>query len=450
MSTLIKNGLILTQDAQRNVIANGAIYIEKNLIKDIGSTKELVDKYKPDQEIDASNQLVLPGFICTHTHMPYIVGHNMPVDMTQFHSFIEMLTDWAWPQLEDMITKEYIYNASRFASARMLRSGTTTINEMVEAPNDLTGCLDETARALSETGMRAVVAFEATERMSKENASDGIKENLRFVTKHANGDGLIQGRFGCHTCFTCSPEMLQEVRELANKHKAGIHIHVAESTYEVDYIKEKYNKRPIEHMHDLGFLGPDVLAAHCIHLSDNELKLMKEDGVKVSHTPMSNMLGACGVAKIPQMLDQGMTVSLGHDCFFTLDIYEYIRAAFLLHKIANLNPLLIAPFHVLDMVTIEGARALNLEQEIGSLEPGKKADIVLLKQRFPTPPAPNYFGLSSILVNDVNGADVSTVFVDGKIVVENGQNTTIDQEEVNTKVRDNTTDLWKRNNLIPR
>ena len=449
MSLVIKNGLIVTMDEKRSVIKDGTIVVEGNKILDLGPTKEMQEKYSFDNVIDATGKLVLPGFICSHSHMTYNLGHNMPVDMTQFKSFIEMLTRFAWPLFEDPITKDDVYYAARFAIAKMLKTGTTTTNELVEAPNAVKDkVLDASAKAIEEGGIRAAVAFETTERISMENAHDGIKENLRFVKKWNNvPDTRIKGKFGVHTVFTNSTETLKEVRELATKYNAGIHIHVAESTYEVEYIKKKFGKTPVEYMKDISFLGPDVTTIHDIHLTDNDIKIYKEFDVKAVHTPMSNMLGAAGVAKIPQMLDLGISVGLGHDCFFTLDMTEYMRAAFLLHKIANMNPLLIAPFQALEMATIGGARALNMDKEIGSLEPGKKADIIIIDERFPTPLVPNYFILSSAIVNDMNGADVETVIVDGKVVVENKKVLTIDEREAYEKAKERTLSLWERDGV---
>ena len=445
---LIKNGFIVTMDKQRRMFKNGLVVIEENKIIDVGDYEQLKGKYpESDIVIDTKGKLIMPGFICTHTHMPYVLGHNMPVDFSKYKSFIELLTKWAWPMLEDQIRKEDIYAASRFAAMKMLESGTTCINEMVEAPFDIPGCLDYTAKAVEEVGIRAVVAYEVTERISLENAEEGIKENIRFIEKwNKQKDSRIRGRIGVHTCFTNSEETLRRVRELADKYGSGIHIHIAESTYEVEYIKKKYGKTPVQFMHDIGFLKSDVLAAHCIHLTDEDLKLMKEDDVKVSHTPMSNMLGACGVAKIPDMIDMGITVSLGHDCFFTLDIFEYMRAAFLLHKIHRLNPLVMPPHYVLEMVTTNGARALSLDKEIGSIEPGKKADIVIFNIRSPTPI--DEITLASTVVNDFNGKDVDIVIVDGKIVVENGVIKTVDKQEVISKCQERTLELWRRNKLI--
>ncbi|MEM2897344.1 MAG: amidohydrolase, partial [Candidatus Bathyarchaeia archaeon] len=407
---LIAGGLIVTMNQKREIIEDGAVAIEDNKIVDVGKHEELKKKYRTDEVMDARGKIILPGLICTHTHMPYVLGHNMPVDLSKLKSFIELLTKWAWPMLEDKITKDYIYHASLFACMRMVKSGTTCINEMVEAPFDIKGCLDYSAKAVEEIGMRANIAYEATERVSVENAKEGINENLRFAKSwNQKNESRIRGRFGVHTAFTCSPEMLKEVRELATKHNAGIHIHIAESTYEIEFLKNKYGKTSVELLHEIEFLGPDVLAAHCIHLSDNDLRLMKLNEVRVSHTPMSNMLGACGVARVPDMLDMGIVVSLGHDCFFTLDIFEYMRAAFLLHKIHRLNPLVMAPHQVLEMVTINGAKALGLESEVGSIEVGKKADIIIAKPVSPTPV--NAFTLASYLVSDVNGSNVETVII---------------------------------------
>jgi cytosine/adenosine deaminase-related metal-dependent hydrolase len=199
-------------------------------------------------------------------------------------------------------------------------------------------------------------------------------------------------------------------------------------------------------LRDAGFLGPDVLAVHCIYMDADELAIWKEHDVKVSHTPLSNMLGGSGVAPVVDMLNLGITVSLGHDCFFSLDLFQYVRTAFLLHKVHHLNPGVIPSFQAIDLVTTAGARALQMEKEIGSLEVGKKADLLVIKPNQPSPLLPRLF--YDTLINDVDGADVETVLVDGKVVVDHHQLVNVDEEEVHRKVVEETTALWKRAGAI--
>jgi 5-methylthioadenosine/S-adenosylhomocysteine deaminase len=291
-----------------------------------------------------------------------------------------------------------------------------------------------------------VISYESTERNSKANAEAGINENVRFFKKWSKvKDSRVSGRIAVHTAFTASEEMLRRVRGIANDLGAGLKIHVAEIPPPM--VVEKYGRTAPFVLRDTGFLGPDVLAVHCIHMTPDEIALWKEYDVKVSHTPMSNMLGGSGVAPIVDMLNQGITVSLGHDCFFTLDIFQYIRMAYLLHKVHHHNPGVIPSFQAIDLATTNGAKALQLDKEIGSLEVGKKADVVVIRPDQPSPLLPQLF--YDTLINDVDGADVETVLVDGKVVVQDHRLVNVNEEEVHQHMVEETTALWKRAKAIP-
>lgn len=442
---LIVGGLVGTQDAERRVFADGAVAIEGNRIVAVGPRAEVEATHGASTIIDATGKIVAPGFICTHTHMPSVVGHNMPVDFTKFQSFMDMLTKWWWPDIEEQTTYDGIYWTTLWAGGKMLKTGTTTVCDMVEAASVVDGCLDKTAEAIEKLGSRAVVCYEATERINKENAQAGINENVRFFTKWKDvPDSRITGRIGVHTAFTTSEEMLRQVRGIATDLGAGLVIHVAEVPPPM--LVEKYGRTAPVVLRDTGFLGPDVLTPHCIHMTPEEIAIWKEYDVKVAHTPMSNMLGGSGVAPMVDMLNQGITVSLGHDCFFTLDIFQYVRMAYLLHKVHHLNPMVIPPFQAIDLATINAAKALQMEREIGSLEVGKKADVIIIRPNQPSPLLPQLF--YDTLINDVDGADVETVLVDGKVVVEDHKLVNVDEKEVHHKVVEETTALWKRAGAI--
>ena len=442
---LITGGLVGTQDPDRRVFADGAVAIEGNRVVSVGPRAEVEAAHSAPTTIDATGKIVSPGLICTHTHMPSVVGHNMPVDFSKFQSFMDLLTKWWWPDIEEQTTHEGIYWTSLWAAGKMLKTGTTTVCDMVEAASAVEGCLDKTAEAIEKLGSRAVVCYESTERISLENAQAGIDENIRFFEKRkAIANSRVTGRLGVHTAFTASEEMLRRVRGIATDLDAGLVIHVAEIPPPM--MVEKFGRTAPVVLRDTGFLGPDVLAVHCIHMEPEEIALWKEYDVKVSHTPMSNMLGGNGVAPVAEMLDQGITVSLGHDCFFSMDIFQYIRMTYLLHKVHHHNPTLIPSFQAIDLVTTSAASALQMEKEIGSIEVGKKADILIIRPDQPSPLLPQLF--YDTLVSDVDGANVDTVLVDGRVVVEDHKLIHVDEEEVHRKVVEETTALWKRAGAI--
>jgi 5-methylthioadenosine/S-adenosylhomocysteine deaminase len=453
----IKNGLILTFNENAlsgEIIENGAVVIEADKIVDIGKTEELDQKYNNSYKIiDASGRIVMPGFIITHTHMPYVLGHNMPVDVTQLRSFWDMLQKMGWEWLEDLTTEEGIYAATRYAAMKMLKSGTTTVCELVEAPNALPGPLKASAKAIEEVGIRAQVGYEVTERipgisilekLDRKMAEKGFQENLDFLSKYSPKKNYrIQGRLGVHTAYTNSIETLKQARKIADEYSCGIQIHIAEIPRA--FLVEKYGKSAPMLLEDVGLLGPDVVAAHCIDLSDEDLEILARNKVNVAHTPMTNSLGGNGVAKVPEMLDKGINVSLGHDCFFTLDTSEYIRYAYLVHKAHRGNPTLISPFQVLDFVLGNAARALGLEDKIGSLACGKKADIIIINPDAPTPIIPS--SVISYFTMTFQGKDVESVLVDGKLVVENKEIKTVNEEEVKKDCIEQAKILWKKNGI---
>lgn len=452
----IKHGLVLTfePDALRGqAIPDGAVALRGNSILEIGTTGELAAKYKGAETIDASGCIVMPGFIITHTHMPYLLGHNMPVDFSQLKSFWDMLQKMGWEWLEDITTAEGIYAATRYAAVKMLKSGTTTVCEMVEGPNALPGALEASARAIEEVGIRAQVGFEVSERipgvsilekLDPARAERGFRENLDFLARYpAAGEGRIQGRLGVHTAYTNSPATLEKARRLADEQGCGIQIHVAEIPRA--FLVEKYGKSAPQVLEEAGLLAADVLAVHCIDLNDEDLEILKRNQVSIAHTPMTNSLGGNGVARVPEMLEKGMNVTLGHDCFFTLDTPEYIRYAYLLHKAHNANPMLLPPFQALDLVLGNAARALGLGERIGSLAPGKQADILIVRPDSPTPVTPA--SAISFFTMTFRGQDVDTVIVDGRVVVENGCSTTVEEGKVAGACLEEAKKLWRKNKI---
>ena len=453
---LIRNGLVLTCEPDvlhGPILPGGAVAVRDGAIVEVGDSAALAAKYPDAEGLDASGRIVMPGFIITHTHMPYVLGHNMPVDFRQLKSFWDMLQKMGWEWLEDLTTREGIYAATRYAAAKMLKAGTTTVCELVEGPNALPGALEQSARAIQEVGLRAQVGFEVTERVPGASilerqdpamAQKAFQENLDFLARYpAGGEGRIQGRLGVHTAFTNSPETLRQAREIADRHKCGIQIHVAEIPRA--FLIEKYGKSAPQVLEEAGLLGPDVVAAHCVDLSDEDLEILARNRVNVAHTPMTNSLGGNGVARVPEMLELGMNVSLGHDCFFTLDTSEYIRYAYLVHKAHRANPALLPPFQALDLVLGNAARALGLGERIGSLAAGKRADLLILRPDSPTPITPA--SVLSWFTMGFRGWDVESVLVDGRLVVEEGVMTTINEEEARLACQEEARRLWRKNGI---
>lgn len=434
------------------VIENGAVAVEGDRIAAIGKTAELEAEYGNSKKvIDADGKIVMPGFIITHTHMPYVMGHNQPIDVSQLHSFWDMLQKMGWEWLEDLITRDGIYASTRYAAAKMLKSGTTTVCDLVEAPNDLSGALEASTRAIEEIGIRANLGYEVTERIPGVPINDklditmaekGFEENLRLIENFpAGSDSLIKPRLGIHTAYTNSFETLKKARAFADQYGCGIQLHIAEIPRA--FLVEKYGKSAPMLLEEAGLLGPDVVAAHCIDLDDEDINILARNSVNVAHTPMTNSLGGNGVARVPEMMEAGINVTLGHDCFFSLDTAEYIRFAYLIHKAHNANPGLMPPFVPLDFALGNAAKALGMEKSIGSLAGGKKADLLVIKPDCPTPL--NALTVMSFFTMTFLGKDVETVLVNGKIVVDGKELQTGDEEIIMSECVKESALLWKRN-----
>ena len=456
MAIVIKNGLVLTFDPgtlEGAIIPGGAVVVKGNTIAAVGESKEIEEKYTGAATIDASGKIVMPGFIIAHTHMPYVLGHNQPVDFSQLTSFWDMLQKMGWEWLEDITTGEGVYAATRYAAVKMLKSGTTTVCDLVEGPNALPGILEASVKAIDETGIRAQLGYEVTERVPGVSiretldpgmAEKGFQENMRLIDLlEKGGSPRITPRIGVHTAYTNSMGTLKRARSMADEQGCGIQIHIAEIPRA--FLVEKYGKSAPRVLEEAGLLGPDVVAAHCIDVNDEDLEILVKNGVNVAHTPMTNSLGGNGVARVPEMIEKGVTVALGHDCFFTLDTAEYMRYTYLVHKAHNANPMVIPPFQLMDMVLGKGAKALGMEHQIGSLTAGKKADIIILDPDSPTPVTPE--SVFSYFTMTFTGRDVETVIVDGEVVVKDRAMTTVDETEVTNRCVEQGRALWRRNGI---
>lgn len=403
-------------------VSQGDIAVDGATIAQIGAVGA---DWRPDQIIDGTGKLAIPGLINTHTHAAMSLFRSYADDM--------LLMDWLktriWPA-EAKLTADDVYWGSQLAIAEMIRSGTTTFADMYFF-------MPEVAKAVAETGMRAVLArgmagVAPTARQALEESE------ALFAEFHGSADGRITVMLGPHAPYTCPPEFLARVVALARKLGAEIHIHLAETAGEVAECQTAYGKSPIALMDEVGLLDCGVLAAHCVHVSPEDIRIMKNKQVRIAHNPGSNMKLASGIAPVPQMLEAGLTVGLGTDSAASnnnLDMLEEIRLTALLHKMHSNDPLAIPAGTAVELATTGGAKAIGLGKITGKLAPGYKADIVLLDMSglhwYPR------HDRLSLLAYSAAGSDVHTVIVNGRIVLENKQLKTIDEErlihEANTR-----------------
>ncbi len=438
MRTLIKNATIVTMDSQRRILKNADLLVDNSKIAAI-STKI---KEPADQVIDGTGRMVLPGFICGHTHLYGIMLRGAPLDIKPTTDFLQIL-DRIWWKVDSAFVNEDAYASALASCYEFIRSGTTCFADTYSGPGSIERVLDVIAKGVTETGMRGILAFEATERNSKEEGERGLKENVRFIKKlQKTPNSLLYGMYSLHASFTLSDELIQKTREQADQLPAPLTIHTSEGLIDVYHNIERYDKRTVERLFDLGVLGPDVVLAHCVHVNRDELQLIKGSGASVAHNPMSNMNNAVGVSPVKEMYELGIPVCLGNDGFI-FDVVENIRTAYLIHKVHHLDTRVTTPQQVIEMATINGAQAYGLGDQLGSLEPGKLADLVLLhpNPRI-TPILPE--GVYGYIVYGCTAHDIEHVFVNGKHVVKDHQVVSVNPDVVEKALGRVVPTLWEK------
>ena len=427
---LIKDGHVITMDPKRRVFERGSVAIDGDKIVAVG--KDV--KEKADTVVDARGKVVLPGLINCHTHLSMTLLRGVADDMP----LMQWLETKIWP-IEKNLRSEDCYVGALLGCLEMIKSGTTCFADQYFF-------MKHVARAVEGAGMRASLSYGIIELGDPKRRESELRAGEKLVKEcHGKANGRISTMFGPHAPYTCSPECLMKVKELAEKYKVGIHTHISESQDEIKQITEKYGKRPVEHLDAIGFLGPEVLAAHCVWLTDREIKILKERGVKPVHNPISNMKIGCGVAPVPEMLSAGIPVALGTDGAASnnaLNMINEMKFAALLNKVHKLDPVAVPATAALEMATINGAIALGLQNKIGSLEAGKKADIVLVDLKKPhLAPLHNVI---SHLVYSAAGSDVDTTIVDGRILMQGCRVLALDENKVLEQAQKISDDLIAR------
>jgi len=417
-SIAIRDGLILTLDRENRVIQNGFLGVLEDKIIYIG---EEPNDFSSDEIIDAKEGIVLPGFVNAHTHIPMSLLRGLAEDI----SLKQWLEKYIFP-IEKRLNPELVYTGSLLSCAEMIMSGTTTFCDMYFFE-------DEVAKAAKEAGMRCLISeglFDFPSPNYGVDIEDGYRYTEWLIEKWKN-DPLINVAVGPHTPYTCSEKILRKVKEIAERHNIPIIIHLAETEAEIQEMKDIYGKSPIEYLNDLKILGPNLIAAHCVHLNKKDLELLKNNDVKVVHNPECNMKLASGISPVPEMLNMGICVALGTDGSASnnnLDLFQEMDTAAKLHKISKMDPSVMDAVTVVKMATIYGAKALGMEKIIGSLEVGKKADIIVLDTNKPHL-VPLYNPFYSIVYSAI-GADVIYSIINGKVVMREKELVTLDIERI--------------------
>jgi len=405
-------------------------------ITDVGAVEDLVADYPDDERIAAPHSICLPGFVNTHVHLYGVLAHGIDVVQPP-NGFASFLEEFWWPQVEDALDQPMIEAATDWACAEMLRSGTTTFFDILEAPHALPGALLVEKQVVERRGIRGLLSFEATERSGAQIAQDGLRENVDLI-KACESGGLVSGLMSYHTTFTCSAEFILQAFELAADLGVLTHAHANESHFEAEWCESKYGRSTFEYYDDLGVAGPSFLASQCVQLSETDRAIIAKRDVRVSHMPLSNCEVGGGIAPVPELLDAGVTLGLGSDGYIN-DFYEVMRGAFLLAKARRLDPSVMPADTVLGLATEGGARTLGLKK-VGRLDIGWAADLQLVDADFPTPITEH--NIFEQLVLWRNGRDVSDVMVAGRWQLRKGEILNADLGKMRARLHQETRRLW--------
>lgn len=424
---IVSGGTVVTMDGARAVYQDGSLAVRGDSIVAVGPRAEIESHYRGAQVIDARGHLVLPGFINGHTHVPMTLFRGLHDDVT--------LNDWLYkyifPAEAKNVNEEFVRWGTRLAAAEQIRAGVTTFADMYYFE-------DAIAEETKAAGMRGVLGETFIDFPAPDNKSEA--EMLAYTEKFLKrwqGDPLIHAAAAPHSIYTCSKKTLQDAAALARKYHAPILIHVAEMKKEWEDSEKANRMSPVQYLEKIGVLGPDIVAAHCIFVDQADRKLLAERGTGCVHNPSSNMMIASGVSPVPEMRGAGVAVGLGTDgpagSNNDLDLMEEIDLAAKLAKISKMNPLALGAKDVVAMATIDGARALHMEKEIGSLESGKKADLVLISLNEPN--AVPMYDIYAQIAYSLKSSDVEDVVIGGRVVMRDRKLLTVDEPTVIEKAR---------------
>ncbi|MBN1613836.1 MAG: amidohydrolase [Deltaproteobacteria bacterium] len=412
---------ILTMDDDDRIIEDGAVVIQGRNIIDLGGRRQIEESYTAREIIDGSGCLVMPGLINGHTHAAMTYFRGLADDL----ELMDWLNNYIFPAEARFVNREFSYLGTLLACAEMIKSGTTTFCDMYIFE-------DEIARAAKEAGMRCLlgeVIFDFPSPNTK-TPEEGLAYTEMLIKKWA-GDPLVNIVVEPHSLYTCSDTLIRDAKILADRYGVFLATHYLETDTEYQRLVQVYGRSPSHFLDEIGALNDRFLAFHCVFLREEDIRLFADRGCSVIHNPESNMKLASGVAPVPDMLSRGVTVGLGTDgCASNnnLDMFQEMDSAAKLHKVHRLDPTVMDAPSVLKMATRDGARALGMDDTVGRLKTGAKADLLVIDLDKPhlTP----LYNLRSHLVYAVNGSDVKTVLIDGRIVMRDRKLLTIDEGAV--------------------
>ena len=419
---IIDGRYVLTMDIENSIITDGSVAINEGAVIEVGSKESIHSKYKATETLDGSNHVVLPGLVNGHGHAAMTLLRGVADDL----DLMDWLTNYIFPAEVEFVDTEFVRIGTELACWEMIRGGTTTFVDMYYFP-------DVIAEVIEGCGLRAMISATVIDQPSPDakNANNSIVQGIGFVERWLNRNSRITPIFGPHSVYTLNPDQLRATREAATRLDVPISIHLSESPFEVQYAKDTYGTTSIEMLNSIKFFDGPTIAAHVVWPTDDEIKLLSNRGIGVIHNPTSNMKIAAGVAPVQKMLAAGVRVGLGTDGAASnndLDMWEEMRLASFLQKVEQMDPEILSAGTVLRMATIDGAQAIGLGGSIGSIEVGKRADVIQVEIN-DVHHVPLYDVISH-LVYVTDEQDVDTVVVEGKVLMKDRQLVTLDTKQI--------------------
>ena len=445
MNLLIHNVTILTNDDQNSILQDSAIVVEGSRIKEVEAEADLREKYSDFEQLDGQGKLLMPGLINVHMHFysTFARGLALRVKPKNFHEILKML----WWKLDSSLDSEAIYYSTLIPAIIAIKKGVTAAIDHHASPNAVDGSLDRIEEALSQVCLRGVLCCEVSDRNGKEIAHQGLRENERYIkkcqeAKTKNPGTLFDAMMGLHASFTLDDDTLEKAAELSRSLQRGCHIHVLEDGVDGRITKEKYNSGVVERLQKFGILGDNSIAAHCIHLTQEEKDLLTQTKTMIAHNPQSNMNNAVGRTDIFGYIKRGAPVGIGTDGM-SADLKPDIRTAMLLHKhdLKNYN----LGWNEIQQMVLKNNPAIFEKvsgQKVGRIEPGYLADMILVDYFPPTPlTTDNFWGHFLFGIAD---AEVDTTIINGRIAMKNKEIPNIDEEEIADKAKVVAKRVWEK------
>lgn len=439
---ILKNGRVITQDKDRPYIEDGAVVIEGNKIIAVDTTENILAKYKEEDIIDVDGKVIMPGFINTHHHIYSAFARGMASSGKPNENFLEILENLWW-KIDKKLSLEDLKYSAYTTYIDCIKKGVTTVFDHNASSFAVTGSLDSIADAAKDLGLRTCLCYEVSDRDGEKIAQEGIDENINFIKKYNTDEqNMIKGMFGLHASFTLSDETLRKCDEELKGLNAGYHVHVAEGIDDLEQCLEKYGKRVVERLRDMDILGDKTIAVHCIHVTDDELNILRDTNTMVVHNPESNMGNAVGCQPFLELHQKGITIGLGTDGY-TSDMTESMKVANIIHKHVKQNPSV--AWGEVPVSMFENNRKIAQKYfsgDLGILRAGALADVIVVDYDPLTPMNEN--NINSHILFGFTGKDVVTTIIDGKVIMQDRKLVGINEKEIFKTSREVAKKLWDR------